>query len=142
MNRLSSMIYWADVLPGLSNGIAFILIILCIPFMLACIYYYTIGSETTFEYVVNEQGYRTNEEKLVPTRDALQALKFGWSRYALAASLVGALSMNFIPSKDTFYLIAASEAGEQALKTPEAAKIRAVINKWLDDTIKDEPETK
>jgi hypothetical protein len=42
------------------------------------------------------------------------------------------------PSKDTFYLIAASEAGEQTLNTPEVSKARIVINKWLDDQIKPE----
>jgi hypothetical protein len=38
-----------------------------------------------------------------------------------------------VPSKDTFYLIAASQAGEQAIKTPEFLKVRNVLNKWLDE---------
>lgn len=44
-----------------------------------------------------------------------------------------------VPSKDTFYLIAASEAGEQSLQTPEFGKVRQVINKWLDGQLHDEP---
>jgi hypothetical protein len=52
--------------------------------------------------------------------------------------VIGALLAAFTPSKNTLYAIAASEFGEEALKSPEATKARAALNAWLDKQI--EPE--
>ena len=47
--------------------------------------------------------------------------------------IAGLLLTAPIPSKETIYMIAASEVGEEALATPEVAKIRMLINKYLDE---------
>jgi len=39
------------------------------------------------------------------------------------------------PSQDTVYAIAASQVGEQALKTPTAIKAEKAIDSWLDKQI-------
>lgn len=41
----------------------------------------------------------------------------------------------FIPSKETVYAIAASEMGEELLKTPTAAKATKALDSWLDKQI-------
>lgn len=39
-------------------------------------------------------------------------------------------------------MIAASEAGEAAIQTPEFTKTRQLINKWLDEQIKPDEQEK
>lgn len=46
--------------------------------------------------------------------------------------------MAFIPSKETFYLIAASEMGNKAVQTPEFDKIRKIVDKFLDRQLNDD----
>lgn len=60
-------------------------------------------------------------------------------RWPLAVWAAVLVSTNFIPSRDTFYAIAASEMGEQALKTPIATKAGKALEKWLDEQIGDKP---
>lgn len=115
MNDLSWMLYWADVLPGLAKGVvATSFLGICLSIVLGC-----------FAFVA------THEDD----PDAYRVLKHSF--WSLPLSIVFALSTNFVPSKDTFYAIAASEAGEELLKTPEVGKARAALNKWLDKQLTD-----
>ena len=68
---------------------------------------------------------------LVPTDDgeARTAAKFAIG--ALVAAVIAAL----LPSKETVYAIAASEMGEELLKTPTAAKATKALDAWLDKQI-------
>lgn len=47
-------------------------------------------------------------------------------------SLTGAV----LPSRDTMYAIAASQVGEQALKTPLAEKAEKALEAWLNKQTK------
>lgn len=114
MNQLSWLLYWADVLPHLA-------VVVCVVSVIGII----ISGIFTLFFLTQGFGEWTHDPDYC-------------NRFRLFPYLVGlfvflAVVSNIVPSKGTFYLIAASEAGEQALKTPEVSKVRAVINKWLDD---------
>ena len=115
------MLYWADVLPSVASAFMTFGIILSMFFAICSVLFMTAGfGEWTGEY--NEKWL--NRLRLTP--------------HFFVISIIAVVFSCLIPAKDTFYLIAASEAGEQALATPEMTKVRAVINKWLDDAVKTE----
>lgn len=132
MNDLSWILYWADALPSLA------LFVCMISFSIAAICFYF--SIDYFSYKNETWGKDENgQEKYTPKAQAVQAL--WWAPYALLAALVLCGASFMVPSRNTFYLIAASEMGEEAVKTPEFAKLRGVVNKFLDDQLKvDQPK--
>lgn len=107
MNNLSWMLYLADVLPSFAGALGAVCVITIIGYCIARIVCIADRFEWRFA------GY------WLPTA-------------ALATALVTAL----VPSREAIYLIAASEAGEQALESPEMQKARKVINNWLDKQLK------
>lgn len=159
MNNLSWLIYWADAAPSLANFacvLGFLLFALSLSGTIG--YLVTAASYrkiTAFDNAIAawrngptdlrgkepksyDDAYRINSDdrgfavwhpnfKVFPFLTPLFFLMWGGSF--------------LVPSKDTFYLIAASEAGEQALQTPEFGKVRQVINKWLDGQLHDEPDS-
>lgn len=62
------------------------------------------------------------------------------AKRTLTIAAVAAMLAVFLPGKQAVYAIAASEFGEEALKTPEANKARAALNAWLDKQISQKPE--
>lgn len=137
MNNLSWLIYWADAAPNVAQALC---VISALTFL-----------ASTFFVVVGFTGCFGDEAKVCDEKH------YNWGDYKYAATLAPRCrklwplpvvcllvwSATFlVPSKDTFYLIAASEIGEQAIETPEFTKVRAVINKWLDGEVEgDTPET-
>jgi len=73
--------------------------------------------------------------------DAGPALKRAIKPVAIFVIAV-ALIYTVTPSTNTIYAIAASEYGEEALKTPEATKARAALNAWLDAQLAEKKEGK
>lgn len=154
MNEISWLVYWADVLPSLARGVGLV---------------FTLGFIAAFGVSVVHLIYRpdymkynmaqTRLEEWKKRRDLDPNLKEdspddGW-RYrdeaSIAAStrfalwlfplcLLISLSTNFIPSRETFFLIAGSEIGEQAVQTEEFTKVRKVINNWLDEQVAENEE--
>jgi len=110
MNNLSWLLYWADVLPRIRGTIC---VFSVITLVLA-------GLITLVSCVINERLY-------------LPRFTF----WAMPIAIISITLTSFIPSKNTFYLIAGSEIGEQVAKTPEFDKIRKVINNWLDEQTKE-----
>ena len=113
MNHLSWLLYWADTLPSLGTRIGFISVLAGIPvIIIACFHF----------------GLKISEDK-----DYDNGLSFAprW----LAGCVATFLLTSFIPSQNTLYLIAASQAGEQVTQTPEFSKIRQIVNKYLDTEI-------
>lgn len=126
MNSLSWLLYWADTLPGLATGIAFVFSLLFLGMVLLFVGRLVVASETS------EYGKEGREVFLKVTT---------FTPYLMAFSLFMALCTNFVPSKNTIYMIAASEAGERALQTPEFGKLRKLINQTLDEQLKPKEET-
>lgn len=53
----------------------------------------------------------------------------------MIAALIAAVIAALLPSKETVYAIAASEMGEELLKTPTSAKATKALDAWLDKQI-------
>lgn len=133
MNQLSWLLYWADVLPSLSAFIAVLMFFGCGASVILLVFHF-VGGEETRGYKFDGTDPRYMEPDLHKyTDDARTCQKLWWAKLSLPICFILWGSAFLIPDKDTFYMIAASEAGEQAVQTPEFAKIRGVINKWLDE---------
>lgn len=113
MNSLSWMIYIASV----ADGVRIIFFICCAISTMTSLIFLMIGATP-----LNERE-----------RQMFKHLKMTVPAAALFA-LLGVVT----PCSNAIYAIAASEFGEEALKTPEATKARAALNAWLDKQI--EPE--
>lgn len=75
-------------------------------------------------------GVHSNEYEKKERESAARILKVA-TRIFVACAVVGIV----LPDSKTVYAIAASEYGEEALKTPEVSKARAALNAWLDKQI-------
>ena len=138
MNDLSWMIYFADISPSLARFVGVVSCVLAVisAFMVMI---YVAGSEETHERYTYDSDGRRSGPPIVEYTDAArsyQRLRFTLWTAPLFLLLCGA--SNLMPSKETIYLIAASESGEYLLETPEAAKAMAVVNKWLDKQLADD----
>ena len=137
MNNLSWLLYWADVLPSLSTLLVFVFGLL---FFGSCgvFFFYVVVSEDTDEKPPEGKEWRncTREEMLRSySDDARVAMKCWHVKYICPTLFFLWAACFLVPSKDTFYMIAASEAGGEVIQSPEFVKIRAVINQYLDDKL-------
>jgi len=112
MNNLSWLIYFADVLPAFASTVS---VLSVLSLGLFCIVAFVSAAACEWESV---------------------APYMKWIFVPVTALFL----ITPIPSKETIYLIAASEVGEAALDTPEVTKIRAIINKFLDEAAAPEKE--
>lgn len=114
MNKFSMLLYAAEVCGSLS---AFLTLVSALSILGVII----IGGISC--------GTAVDDQKPLPIRPIVKA-----TMCALAMLLVTV----FIPSKETVYAIAASEMGEQALKSPISQKAQRAIESWLDQQIGDD----
>ncbi len=125
MNSLSWFLYLADVLPNLGGTFGIIgivgIVVSLLTGLLATIAYGDGAIESDAYAAIRKTCYKV-----------------------LAGSLISILISAFIPSKDTIYLIAGSEAGEYVVNTPEAQAIiddiHEVIRHQLSELKSDEGE--
>ena len=120
MNSLSWMIYLADVCESTRFLAGLVSIVGAGAVAVAAIHW---------KWRIDFDGV---EEERAAKKTFLSTAKFIVLPFSVAALLLVAT-----PSKDTVYAIAASEMGEQVLKTPEANKARQALNAWLDKQIGD-----
>lgn len=119
MNDLSWLIYFADVAGSMGWAFNFIFIISSIVFVLNC-----------------TLGFTHAEEKATKEAWSLWR-KFLWN--SLIIGFVSFILTGIIPSKNTIYAIAASEMGEEIVKSETAGKAVKALDNWLDKQI-DEPK--
>lgn len=115
MNSLSWIIYLSDVLPGMATGVCAVSSAGAL--VSAAVFGAFVG--------IKSDGHDVSDKAFKITGTLAPVL------------IVLALLTNLVPSKETFYLIAGSEAGETVLTSPEAGKVRKVVNKWLDEQLTD-----
>jgi len=137
MNSLSWLLFWADVLPQLASWLCFAAFFAFLGLMVSFILGVTdiLGDASKVERLYDHtKGEYVFAEK---TETSTYAMARRFQKIGYFAPLAFLLwgSSFLVPTKDTFYLIAASETGEQVLKTPEFEKIRKVINNYLDKTV-------
>lgn len=152
MNNLSWMLYWASVAPQMSTWICVlsaILFLASLAVMAGAFGAKFAGDAASETHKAKsespDKGTSKSLEDLAGEAYAFQKLYRGLRLSFITAPLFFVLwGASFaVPDKDTFYMIAASEAGQKALQTPEFGKIRTVVNQYLDGVIKKtEPEKK
>lgn len=114
MNNLSWILYWADVLPQLSSALAIICFLLFVPVAVLFVIGFT------------DAGGEAEADSPIMARFR----NLWWAVVLLPLLWLGSF---FVPDdKNTYYAIAASEVGEEVLKTPEVGKARQALNNWLD----------
>lgn len=105
MNNLSTIIYLADVLPRFAQTSRFAVV----AFLLGFIAYHFIR----FLNWTEDKDGRGNHIYPKPT----------WNPWLPAFAVGFGLLCAFVPSKDTMYLLAASELGEQVITHPDTIEL-------------------
>ena len=119
MNQLSQLLYWADVAPNVATSLAVLFGFLC--------FFSFIVSGILTGFWVSARSEKYSEEEVKPITTLM---KWTWPIFAI--SLICGQLMNFVPSKETIYAIAASEVAEDVIKTPEGQRARNILNKAMD----------
>lgn len=115
MNNLSWFLYLADVFSGIGWILGTIFVLACIITVL------------TLLSVVLSDG-QVLDKDIRP-----KWLKVLWS--AITAAVLSGLIGAAVPSRDTMYAIAASEMGEDILRSETGTKATQALNAWLDRQI-------
>lgn len=117
MNSLSWMIYAADVCSNIGFPAALFSII---------------GVVAAIVSTIIKSGCADSE-----SYDDKMAHRISASvqKAAIPIAIIALTMSVLVPTKDTVYAIAASETGEEILKTREATRARAALNAWLDKQI-------
>lgn len=117
MNRLSWMIYLADVCSniGFPAGVFSILGVIA-------------GVVSTIIKAISKAGESEDDKIAYAVSTSIQ-------RCAMPVAIISIALSILAPSKDTVYAIAASEMGEEVLKSPEVSKARQALSAWLDKQI-------
>lgn len=119
MNGLSQLIYLADISGRLGGAIIALMILTALVSIGFIIYGASVAD-----------CYGDNEEKKRGLKIITTAIFRG-----IATSVVLLLIMVVTPSREAVYAIAASEVGEEALKSPTATKAIKALDAWLDRQI-------
>jgi hypothetical protein len=143
MNQLSLLLYWGNVLGNL--GPLFVVAgimtgVICV--ILTIVHYNTLDYRA--RQIVDEITYYSNKDKDTKPDPKVLRKKLGFNRPALGICLAPLVLVFWVlaalcPSTETVYAIAASQMGEQALKTPLASKAGKALEAWLDKQIAPPP---
>lgn len=126
MNQLSWLIYWADVAPSLSQAVFTTLILLLIAYL---------GTTYIFNLLSNDAEHPCD---LDPKADHYRRINL----FLVVPMIVTLVSTSLIPSnRETYYAIAASEVGEEIVKSETAGKAMQALNNWLDDQMESENDS-
>ena len=117
MNNLSWFLYAVDLLGNLQGffGWAAVLLGIFIPFIL-CV-------------MINETWDDDKKPKL-----------WRYLRTSVVSGVIFCLLAIVIPSQKTMYLILGSEVGQKVIQSDTGKKVFDVINKKLDEYLKEEPQ--
>ena len=126
MNRLSWLLYAADVIPNIGS----FFIMLAVWIGTGCVVAFIAGT-----IMRNDSGYSYNKgekaERMLSDGYALQKKAYSFLFLIPVVAIVGIA----IPSKTTIYMIAASEMGETAVTNPEVREIfdamKAKVKEYL-----------
>lgn len=127
MNSLSWMIYLAEVSGSVGSTLGAIAVFCMIGGIVATI---ATAIKTDLDNIERRSG------------EGQSCIGNGWSagkKFFFAAG-VAMLAAVPIPSKDTIYAIAASEVGEEVVKSNIGQKTAKAIEAWLDKQISDAPK--
>lgn len=140
MNSLSWLLYIAGVSGNFTALFGWVGLAVLIGGI--CTYCVSIGFRVDGREELNSYDYRDEtsakyKRAIEDKDDAMKqavSLSF-WGRFMIITALIMWLLGAALPSKETVYAIAASEMGEELLKTPTAAKATKALDAWLDKQI-------
>lgn len=134
MNKLSQLLYWADVFGGLSV-VAGLLAVACLSGSVVFLGISANYRGEEDERIADKRRYRENQDKdLSPDYTFVNKMRDIF-RTCLFFFVLLVCVFVFTPTRNTMYAIAASEMGEQALHTPTATKAFQALDAWLDKQI-------
>lgn len=131
MNNLTLFLYLAEVIGNLRASLGIILFLIAV-----CSLPVTIGAFL----IVENNSYDSEEE----VERKYEIRKTIWKCIKVVAIVFPILVLikTLLPSKETMYMMAASELGETVVTSPDAVqvydKVKKIINQELDDLVKKE----
>ncbi len=140
MNSLSWLLY----LAGVAGNFGWLLFWSGLLAVVGGLILYAVSFELKASGRKEPSGYDyrddTSERYKQAIKDKASATKLGvsvsfWGRFITITGIVCWVLAAATPSKETVYAIAASEMGEELLKTPTAAKATKALDAWLDKQI-------
>lgn len=146
MNHLSWLLYLAELSDSMSSFLWMIFFIVVGTTITFYVFYRQDVSDRDVLIKADNDGYyRDQSEGSFKARKELLETKLKalskprlWPATAFAVlALVLGFIATALPSKGTVYAIAASEMGEQFLKTNVANKAQQALEVWLDKQIRD-----
>ena len=142
MNQLSWLLYIANVAGTLSAVTAW-LAILCLIGGIVCLLVWVGNKDYALEqYQTKDREFGQPYLHTRPIEDVkegkafLKTVKQIWKTLFTASTMLLILTI-ITPRSETVYAIAASEMGEQILKTPTASKAVKALESWLDKQIRE-----
>lgn len=134
MNALSWLIYLAGVAENFHGASGFLVFIGC----LACVGFGVASHIPIWMWMDAKDDHR-RYPRLYPDPPGDNPGPLGWMVRASVWGGVSAIALVVVsvavPSKDTVYAIAASEVGEEVVKSETASKAIKALNAWLDKQI-------
>ena len=125
MNTLSTLLYLSEVVYSLASVSITGLILFWLGYFI-----YTSSQKVWADCI-----YYSDDPELVKKKKEIQLKSvMPPKKYSLWTAVVVFLLV-LIPSKETFYMIVASEAGETIVKTPEAQELMKDVREVLDAQI-------
>ncbi len=117
MNTLSWLLYFADVLYSQTAFLVVVSLVVPLGYILCRV----------FSAISAENIYSWDTKELIERKKKRQGESFinNWRFFIIPVLVL--FTLNFIPSRDTFYLIVASEAGEYVASTPEAVELMSDV---------------
>lgn len=122
MNSLSILLYIADVLYTTTGVLTVSLIFGWIGYAVGSLVYKMWGNDT---WSFDEPDVKARKAK-ARSWSPIPKQKWFW----ISGLII--LFLTLVPSKDTFYMIVASEAGETVVNTPEAKEIMSDVKEIID----------
>ena len=119
MNNLVWLLYFANVSESLSTALS----ILSLFFVAWGLVLWVVDFDTRYDRF----GYYTDKMRTGYTLGLPKQ-----SKNLMIVAICCLTFASFLPSKETIYAIAASEVGEQILKTPLVSKAEKALEVWLD----------
>ena len=134
MNWLSWLIYLASVVGSINVVVSVCLVLGLIAYAIVGAFFLLSDSPTIWSWDNKEDKLAKYQQRLGYAKTFLLRAP----KYMVALALFAVV----IPSQTTIYAIAASEAGETALKSETGSKAVKALNAWLDRQIADGEKTK
>ena len=126
MNNLSLVIYFAEVIGGLGGFVALLIFLGAFASVIAGVGFF-VSYDEDYEKKLNQ-----NTKKVL--------------KVSIPTTLLLALILIFLPSKNTIMMIAASEYGEMALKSNDVQEIvnpaKKILKNWIEQQLAESEKKK